>query len=94
MGSVKTPEIEDMLRETLVKIAKSELKWDVAATANAQPARPIVDIFTHEIAKDFSKYRLAKAFLRWSRLAHADSLTANERSQWSTLISAINKALA
>ena len=32
-GTVKTPEIEDTLRDTLVQIARSELGWDVRATA-------------------------------------------------------------
>ena len=39
-GTVTTPEIEDLLRETLVQVAKSELGWDVIATASAQPGRP------------------------------------------------------
>src|ERR1700730_7661154 len=59
-GPVGRPEIEDMLRTTLVAVAKSDLGWDIEATATAQPARPIVDIFAAEIA-NFSKYRLAKA---------------------------------
>jgi len=48
-GPVKHPEVEDMLRTTLVSVAKSDLGWDVSTTAAAQPARPIVDIFASEI---------------------------------------------
>lgn len=91
-GQVTKPEIEDLLRDTLVGIAKAELGWDVEATAASQPGRPIVDIFVKEIA-GFSKYRLAKAYLRWTRAHAADDLTADEQSQWKTLIMAINKAL-
>ena len=61
-----------------MNVAKSQLGWDISATAAAQPARPIVDIFTAE-APNFSKYRLAKAFLRWTRDHKADDITADER---------------
>ena len=91
-GKVAKPEIEDLLRETLVQVALDDLAWDVRATAAAQPARPIVDIFTAEVA-DFSKYKLAKAFLRWARVHEASDLSANERTQWTALVAAINRAL-
>lgn len=92
LGKVPKPEIEDLLRETLVKVALEDLGWDVRDTAAAQPARPIVDIFTAGVT-DFSKYRLAKAFLRWVRAHDASDLSADERTQWTTLIGAINKVL-
>jgi len=91
-GNVARPEIEDLLRETLVKVALDDLGWDVTATAVNQHARPIVDIFGAEIA-DFSKYKLSKAFLRWARAHEASDLTDEERRQWSALIGKINKAL-
>ena len=91
-GKVTKPEIEDLLRETLVQVAIDDLGWDVRATAAAQPARPIVDIFTAEIA-DFSKYKLAKAFLRWARAHEASDLSTDEQGQWTALVGAINKAL-
>src|SRR6202040_1202543 len=53
-GAVKHPEVEDMLRSTLIQVAKADLGWDVTATAAAQPSRPIADIFATEVA-DFSK---------------------------------------
>jgi predicted ATPase len=91
-GTVKTPEIEDTLRDTLVAAAKSELGWDVTNTAGSQPGRPIAEIFAAEIT-DFSKYRLAKAFLRWSRAHESKDLTDVERRQWTKLIGNINAAL-
>ena len=91
-GAVKTPEIEDLLRDTLVTVAKHDLGWDVGPIADAQPERPIIDIFADEIG-GFSKYKLAKAFLRWSRENEAANLTENEREQWSQLIDTINSAL-
>jgi predicted ATP-dependent endonuclease of OLD family len=93
-GAVTRPEIEDMLRDTLVTVAKSDLGWDVTSTAAAQPARPIVDIFAAEIgAGAFSKYRLAKAFVRWTRDHRAADLSDDERRRWKKLIDLINAAL-
>lgn len=92
-GAVTRPEIEDLLRDTLLHVAKSELSWDVTVTASSQPARPLVDIFEAEIA-GFSKYRLAKAFLRWSRDHGAKDFTTGEREGWRRLIEMINTTLA
>lgn len=92
-GPVTQPEIEDLLRTTLVAVGREELGWDVASTANAQPNRPIVDIFSDVIGGDFSKYRLAKAFIRWSRGHEASDLSDSERADCKKLIETINKAL-
>lgn len=92
IGEVATPEIEDLLRWTLVNIAKAELGWDISINAEKQSARPIVDIFSAEIP-DFSKYKLAKTFVRWARDHTAKDLAAVEKEQWQSLINNINKAL-
>jgi predicted ATPase len=91
-GNVKAAEIEDTLRDTLVTIAKNQLKWDVSATAAAQPTRPIVELFNAEV-NGFSKYKLAKAFLRWTRDHNAGDLTNDERVCWKTLLGEIDAAL-
>ncbi|WP_275447232.1 AAA family ATPase [Roseomonas mucosa] len=91
-GAVTKPEVEDLLRETLVGIAKASLGWDVEAKAAAQPGRPIVDLLSSEVS-GFSKYKLAKAYVRWTRDNDASGLTADERDQWSALIGKINSAL-
>ena len=91
-GAITKPEIEDLLRHTLVAMAQSEPGWDVTAAASSQPQRPIVDIFAAEIG-DFSKYRLAKAYLRWTREHKAADLTKEERSSWVELIKRTNRAL-
>lgn len=92
IGQVTTPEIEDLLRNTIVKVAKGSLGWDVENVAAAQEARPILDIFSSEIP-GFSKYRLAKAFLRWTRDHDATDLELAERDAWVRLVGLINKAL-
>ena len=86
------PEIEDLLRSTLVDVAKSDLGWDITDTAASQPNRPILDIFKAEVS-GFTKYRLSKAYLRWTRERAADELTDDEREAWIRLIDKINKAL-
>lgn len=91
-GSIPKPQIEDLLRETLIAVAKAELGWDIAAVAEAQPDRPIIEIFQAEIP-DFKKYPLAKAYLRWTRDHNADALTDDERDAWRKLITRINKVL-
>lgn len=90
--SIISAEVEDMLRETLVAVAKSELGWDVAKIATEQTGRPLVSIMEGEV-KDFSKYRLAKAFLKWSKTHGTTDLTTDEVDQWKSLIIATNKAL-
>ncbi|HWX72700.1 MAG TPA: hypothetical protein VNY79_09380 [Xanthobacteraceae bacterium] len=47
-------------------IATFELAWDISAAAAEQPNRQIVEIFESEIP-DFSKYKLAKPYVRWTR---------------------------
>ena len=91
-GAITKPEIEDLLRNTLVAMAQSELGWDVTEVATEQPHRPIANIFAAEIG-DFSKYRLAKAYLRWTREHSATDLTEDERSSWVELIKQANRAL-
>ena len=91
-GAITKPEIEDLLRNTLVAMAQSELGWDVTEVAAKQPQRPIADIFAAEI-RDFSKYRLAKAYLRWTREHSASDLTEDERTSWTELIKQVNRAL-
>ncbi len=91
-GDVAKPEVEDLLRDTLVRVAADDLGWDVSATASKHPTQAIVDIFHREVA-GFSKYKLAKAYIRWSRNNDATALSATEQEQWGTLIELINKAL-
>ena len=89
---VRASEIEDMLRSTLVELAKSECGWDIDAIASEQKERPLISIFESEIS-DFSKYRLSKAFVRWSRDHEASDLTQEERDQWTKLIASVNAAV-
>ncbi len=91
-GEIAKPEIEDLLRSTLVKIAKSEFGLDVSEVAAEQLKRPIANIFEAELT-GFSKYRLAKAYLRWTRNHSADDLSEDERNSWVELIKRVNRVL-
>ncbi|MBA4044666.1 MAG: OLD family endonuclease [Erythrobacter sp.] len=88
---VAKAEIEDLLRDTLPVIARDQLGWDVVDQVAQQTSRPLVDIFSG--VTGFSKYKLAKAFLRWSRENDAGALSDSERVAWAKLITAINTAL-
>jgi predicted ATP-dependent endonuclease of OLD family len=91
-NGISKPEIEDLLRETLISIVKDEFGKDTSESAKKQPARPIIDLFVAEV-KYFSKYRLAKAYVRWTRSHEAKDLTNDEQQNWKTLIENINKVL-
>ena len=90
--NIAKAEIEDLLRETLITIVKSEFGKDLKTISDSQPNRPIVDLFTKEIP-GFSKYKLAKAYIKWTKTNKATSLTANEIENWKQLIQNINKVL-
>ena len=89
--SVAKPEIEDLLRDTLPSIVNVEFGVDVSEEISGQPQRPIIDILSKKIGKDFSKYKLAKAFLKWSRDHEASDLSESERKSWTKLINTINQ---
>ena len=89
---VSHAEIEDLLRDTLTSIVKTEYGKDVSAIVSSQKNRPVIDILTNEVP-DFSKYKLAKAFIRWTRGNEAKDLTEQERTSWTALFQNINKVL-
>ena len=85
-GQVPNPEIEDILRKTLLDIAKDECGWDAITVAQAQPQRPVVDVIKSVAKTDFSKYKLAKAFIRWSRDHNMTDLQKDEITQAEKII--------
>lgn len=93
-GSVSNSEIEDLLRDTLLTIAKEQCGWDAIAIEQSQPTRPIVDIIQSVAKTDFSKYKLAKAFIRWSRDHSLNDLQPHEIDQAINLMVKINKAFS
>jgi energy-coupling factor transporter ATP-binding protein EcfA2 len=93
-GPVAGPGVEDLLRATLVRVAREELGWDITVTAESRPGRRIVDVFKAEIGPAFSRYKLTKAFLRWLSGHGWADLTDDEQQSWTALLAAANKGLA
>ncbi len=91
-NNIPKAEIEDLLRVTLTKIVKEEFGVDVTNMEVEQPNRSIISIFTSEV-QGFSKYKLAKAYVRWSRNSDPSDLTNDEQGSWKKLIERINKVL-
>lgn len=91
--SVPKAEIEDLLRDTLIKIASSDLGIDISVEATASPTIPVIDLLTRKGGTNFSKYKLAKAYVKWTRDHSSVDLSEAERDGWSKLINAINIAL-
>lgn len=52
-----------------------------------------LDLLESTTGNGFSKYRLAKAYIRWTREHTASDLSDSERDQFMVLIEKINKAL-
>lgn len=85
-------EIEDLLRITLTSIVKDLYGADLKEVVNKQKSRPLIELFSSEI-KDFSKYKLAKAFIRWTRENDSSKLDKSEIKGFTDLISKVNKVL-
>lgn len=89
---VKYPEIEDLLRHTLSRIAKEKFGCDVTDLLKSDSNRSINWMFKKRTKKSF-KYDLAKAYLDWASNHQANDLAESERAGWRALIKKVNKAL-
>ena len=89
---IEKAEIEDLLRNTLTAVIMETFNVDVSAKVIANPNKPFIDIVANEIT-DFSKYKLAKAYIRWTHTHTASDLTDVEKEQWGKLFDKINKVL-
>jgi AAA ATPase domain len=92
VSGIAKAEVEDLLRDTLTQIARDEFGIDVVKLAAERTGQPLVDLLC-QADKDFSKYKLAKAFVRWSRDHDAADLSDTERENWGKLIGAVNASL-
>ena len=91
-NNIPKAEVEDLLRETLISVVKDEYGIDTKTIADSQPTRPIIDIFSKEV-KDFSKYKLSKAYIRWTKNNDFNKLKKHELENWKKLIQQVNKVL-
>lgn len=91
-GKITAPEFEDLLRETLLAVAEAELGIDAVRQGGEQPTRSVCDVLADVGGDQFSKLRLAKAFLRWMRTSGWSNLRDPEQQALSALFAAANKA--
>lgn len=91
-SGINKAEIEDLLRETLISIVSNEFGKNVKSIADSQQSRPIVDIFSKKVP-NFSKYKLAKKYIAWTKDNDSSKLTDSEIDNWQKLIQKINKVL-
>ncbi len=89
-GPLERPAVEDLLRDTLMNLTREKLNWRVPE--HNDPKRSVVEMLKSE-NPDFSKYRLAKTFVHWTRENGASNLSETERESWKKLIASINGAL-
>ena len=89
---ISKPSIEDLLRSTLVSIVKTEYGTDLSELAAKHPEKPVLEIFTDEIT-DFSKYALAKAYVKWTSTHDANALKKEELAAWNSFVQQVNKVL-
>ncbi|MDE3085949.1 MAG: AAA family ATPase [Acidobacteriota bacterium] len=93
-GPVGAPRIEELLRETLVTVGK-ELGWDVTGGAGMDwGGRPVDEVFAAAGGVEFTPYRLAKEYVKWTRDHRASDLAADERIMWMRLIEKVNQSFS
>jgi hypothetical protein len=91
-AGIEKAEIEDLLRDTLVLVINDVFDIDVSTEVTASQNKPFIDIISPKIP-NFSKYKLAKAYIHWTDNHSSSDLTATEKTQWKSLFDAINKVL-
>jgi hypothetical protein len=90
------PTFEDLIRNTLLNVAKSELGWDAVQYAASRPNTPILKIFDERMGSEYSRTKLAKSFMNWSRpkLDGFGLLDADEQKRLKALMAEINLSFA
>ncbi|MDR1080839.1 MAG: hypothetical protein LBQ79_07710 [Deltaproteobacteria bacterium] len=91
--AVKDVEMEDLLRVTLVVVAKEEFGMDFRSESIKHNQVPISDVFCRIGKSQFRKTKLAAAFAKWAQRRSLSSLTKRERTSCVSLTEAINRAL-
>jgi hypothetical protein len=89
---IEKAEIEDLLRDTLVSVINSAFGIDVSRDVTANQNKSFIDIISPTIP-GFSKYKLAKEYVRWTHDHLSSDISATEKVQWEKLFNAINKVL-
>ncbi|MCL1984054.1 MAG: ATP-binding protein [Methanomassiliicoccaceae archaeon] len=90
--NINMPTIEDLMRNTLVGVARSELGWDVAQYVSSMPNTPILKIFDDRMGSEYSRVKLTKAFMNWARSKTEGFalMEADEQKRFKNLMAEIN----
>jgi len=89
---IDMPTIEDLFRNTLINVARTELGWDVSQHASSLPNTPILKIFNERMGSEYSRTRLTKAFMNWARpkIDAFSSMDQDEQKRIKRLMAEIN----
>lgn len=85
-------ELEDLVRDNLIAVAKQILSWTVLKIPTSQGSLPTLEMFAAEMAEP-RKYKLAIAFLRWSEKNRVSTLTREQILFYRDLFEEVKKFL-
>lgn len=91
-NEIQGSEVEDIIRNTLFKIF-SNYSENKISEEDRKSSKSLVDILK-KTDKNFSKYKLAKEFLKWSKEHSIDDLEENEKNNCQKLVDTINRRLS
>ena len=93
--AIEVPTVEDLMRKTLANIARTELGWDVQQYVDSMPETPILKIFDDRMGNEYTRAKLAKAFMNWARpkIDGFSMLDGEEQKRFARLFSEINASL-
>ncbi len=91
-NEIQGGEVEDIIRNTLFKVF-SNYSENKISEEDKKSSKSLVDILK-KADKNFSKYKLAKEFLKWSKEHNINDLEESEKNNCQKLIDTINKRLS
>lgn len=91
-NEIQGSEVEDIIRNTLFKVF-SNYSENKISEEDKKSSKSLVDILK-KADKNFSKYKLAKEFLKWSKEHNINDLEESEKNNCQKLVDTINKRLS
>lgn len=91
-NEIQGGEVEDIIRNTLFKVF-SNYSENKISEEDKKSSKSLVDILK-KADKNFSKYKLAKEFLKWSKEHNINDLEESEKNNCQKLVDTINKRLS
>ena len=91
-NEIQGGEVEDIIRNTLFKVFSNYSESKISEE-DKKSSKSLVDILK-KADKNFSKYKLAKEFLKWSKEHNINDLEESEKNNCQKLVDTINKRLS